>query len=285
MRFVLFVLSFFFSITCAQAQGTDVFGNSVPSQQSSKVKKAPAHQNQKDEQGRKQGYWVRRYSNGKPAYTVTFKDDKPIGEMTRFYFNGNKRVVVIYDENQYGKADLFDEKGKLSAKGFYKETQKDSVWQFYSPEGALYTTEFYIDGKKNGITSHFFKRGNVAEEIEWKEDIKHGVWKKYHENGQLKMTSSYVDGKIEGEYIVFFPDGKLEVQGKFENGLEEGTWVIFNPSGMVAYKIDYKEGKILNEDEFDEKQQKLFDEFEKNKGNIKDPEEFKHDPDQYMRGM
>lgn len=285
MRLVILVLAFIFSVTVTQAQGTDVFGNTVPSKQASKASKVPANQNQKDEEGKKQGYWERRYSNGKPAYTVTFKDDKPVGVMTRFYFNGNKRVVVNYDENQYGVAELFDEKGKLSAKGFYKETEKDSAWQFFSPEGILYTTESYKDGKKNGVTSHYFKKGNVAEEVEWKEDVKEGIWKKYHENGQLKMTSAHVNDKMEGEYIVFYPDGKLEVQGKFENGLEEGTWVVFAPSGNVAYKIEYKEGKTMNADEFDEKQQKLFDEFEKNKGNIKDPEEFKHDPDQYMRGM
>ena len=30
----------------------------------------------KDAEGKKQGYWERHYSNGKPAYTATFKDDK-----------------------------------------------------------------------------------------------------------------------------------------------------------------------------------------------------------------
>ena len=279
------ILFLIFTVNQVNAQVTDVFGNSIPAKSGSNAKGVSKDHNQTDEQGRKQGYWERRYSNGKPAYTVTFKDDKPVGKMTRFYFNGNKKVVINYDENQYGDAELFSEKGKLNAKGFYKGTTKDSLWQFFSPEGILYTQEHYCDGKKNGISTYYYKRGNIAEEVEWKNDIKDGIWKKYHENGQLKMTSGYKDGKIEGEYVVFFPDGKIEVQGKFENGLEEGTWIVFTNLGTIAYKIEYKEGKTLNTEFFDEKQKELFLEFEKNKGKLKDPEEFKHDPDQYMRGM
>ncbi len=282
---ILFTTLLFIAITIGQtkAQGTDVFGNNVPS--SKRTKKVITKFNQKDEQGLKQGYWERKFSNGKSAYTVTFKDDKPVGEMVRYYFNGNKKVVVHYDENQFGKATLYSEKGKLTAKGFYQGTKKDSLWEFVSPEGVLYTREHYNDGLKNGVTTHFYKRGNVAQKIEWKEDVKDGIWKKYHENGQLKMTSAHINGKIEGEYIVYSADGKLEVQGEFKNGLEEGVWVIFTPANTIAYKIEYKDGKTLNSEEFDEKQRKMFAEFEKNKGKIKDPEEFKHDPDSYMRGM
>ena len=287
MRILFFVSIIFFAFTInhTNAQVTDVFGNNVPAMSGSKSKGVSKDHNKKDEQGRKQGYWERRYSNGKPAYQVTFKDDKPVGKMTRYYFNGNKKVIVNYDENQYGDAQLFDEKGKLTAKGFYNGTVKDSLWQFFSPEGALYTKEFYREGKKNGITTHYYKKGNIAEEIEWKEDVRDGVWRKYHENGQLKMTSGYKEGKIEGPYVVYFEDGKIEVQGQFKNGLEEGTWIVFTTLETVAYKIEYKEGKTLNTEFFDEKQRKLFEEFQKNKGNLKDPEEFKHDPDQYMRGM
>ncbi|MGQ1787163.1 toxin-antitoxin system YwqK family antitoxin [Saccharicrinis sp. GN24d3] len=279
------ILSIVFSTSLVVGQITDVFGNNVPARQGASTKGVSSEHNKKDEQGLKQGYWEKRFSNGKPAYTVTFKDDKPVGKMTRYYFNGNKKVVVDYNEDQYGKAILYSENGKISAKGFYQGTQKDSLWQFFSPEGVLYTKESYKEGLKNGITTHFFKKGNVAEEVEWKDDVKDGIWKKYHENGQLKMTSSHKDGKIEGEYIVFYPDGKPEVQGKFEHGLEEGTWLVFTHAGNLAYKIEYKEGKTLNAADFDEQQQSLFEEFEKNKGKIKDPEEFKHDPDSYLKGM
>ncbi len=286
MRILFFtIISFVFSANVLLGQVTDVFGNRVPAKEGASNTGVSSNHNQKDEQGLKQGYWEKRFSNGKPAYTVTFKDDRPVGKMIRYYLNGNKKIEIDYDENQYGPAILYAENGKMTAKGFYKGTKKDSLWQFFSPEGILYTNELYKDGLKNGMTTHFFKKGNVAEEVGWKDGVKEGIWKKYHENGRLKMTSSHKKGKIDGEYVVFYPDGKLEVQGKFENGLEEGTWVVFTHAGNVAYKIKYKEGKTLNAADFDEKQQKLFEEFEKNKGKLKDPEEFKHDPDSYMRGF
>ncbi|SMO69475.1 Antitoxin component YwqK of the YwqJK toxin-antitoxin module [Saccharicrinis carchari] len=268
----------------ANAQITDVFGNKVPIQQGANTKGVSSNFNQKDEQGRKQGYWEKRYSNGKPAYTVTFVDDKPVGTMMRYYFNGNKKVKIVYDENQYGAAELYSEDGKLTAKGFYDGTHKDSVWQYFSPQGILYTTESYKDSLKNGLTTYYYKDGSVAEEIEWKDDNKEGIWRKYHENGRLKMTSAHKNDHIEGEYILYYPNGKLELQGFFSDGLENGTWVVFTPGGTVAYKIEYKDGITLNADEFDEKQRKMFEEFDKNKGKIKDPEQFRHDPDQYMRG-
>ncbi len=285
MRIILF--SFFLFTLFLQpinAQTKDVFGNNIPDKKETITNGVSSKHNRTDEKGLKQGYWEKRFNNGKPAYTVTFIDDKPVGAMTRYYFNGNKQVLIQYDENQYGVAELFGEDGKLTAKGFYMETIKDSLWSYFSPQGILYTTENYKNGLMHGPTTYYYKDGSVSQEIEWKQGLKDGPWKKYHENGQVKLSSEHKDDKIEGEYIIYFPNGKPEIKGLFSNGLENGTWVVYAPDGKVAYKIEYKDGKTLNSDLFDEKQRKMFEEFEKNKGNLKDPEQFKHDPDMYLRG-
>lgn len=285
MRILLSTIFLFtFFLQPFNAQTKDVFGNSIPDKKESSTKGVSANYNRKDEKGLKQGYWEKRFSNGKPAYTVTFIDDKPVGTMTRYYFNGNKQVVIEYDENQYGKAETFGEDGKLTAKGFYIETAKDSLWSYFSPQGVLYSTENYKNGLKHGISAYYYKDGSMAQEIEWKDDAKDGIWNKYHENGQLKMKSAHKDDRMEGEYIIYSPNGKMEVKGLFTNGLENGTWLVYTPAGKVDYKIDYKDGKTLNTGMFDEKQRKIFEEFERNKGTLKDPEQFKHDPDMYLRG-
>ena len=41
--------------------------------------------NKTDNNGLKQGKWIKYHSNGKIKYEGNFKDDKPIGQMKRYY--------------------------------------------------------------------------------------------------------------------------------------------------------------------------------------------------------
>ena len=45
-----------------------------------------------DAKGLKQGLWEKRYTDGTTLYKATFKNNKPVGEYTRYYPNGKMSV-------------------------------------------------------------------------------------------------------------------------------------------------------------------------------------------------
>jgi antitoxin component YwqK of YwqJK toxin-antitoxin module len=236
---------------------------------------APAQQtkNQRDAQGRKQGLWEAVDRNGHLVYTGHFKNDRPVGELKRYHPDGGVRVSMQYDENSekvYSR--FFWQNGELAAEGNYINTQRDSVWTFYSyyTKQASYKAA-YRNGLRHGKSQNFYPSGSIAEEVLWVDDRKEGVWQQFFESGQVKLSATYQNNLLEGSFMIYFPDGKKETNGKYHNDLPEGTWIRYNQDGAVASTIEYKKGIISNFDELTEKEQDFFRKIEAAKGSIKEP--------------
>ena len=260
----------------------DAFGAPAPQNKNAGVKSG---KNFTDSKGLKQGEWEKRSADGNLIYKATFKDDKPIGTMTRYYPNGRKKVVIEYDSiSDYGAAQLFDEKEQLFAEGMYNKTVKDSTWLYYDVLKNVVCRESYSNGLLNGPTAYFYQNGAVFELLNYKNGIKDGEWRQYYRDGKDKLTCQYNQGKLVGAFKVLYASGTSEVIGFYKNGVEEGVWKFYKPDGKVDYEIKYKGGKILNADEIDTIKSNRLKELEKNKNNLKDPEKYRNDPDGYMLG-
>ena len=282
LRFLMTAALVLITIGLANAQ-MDVFGNSIPSKKKT-VKPIPAHYNQTDGQGRKQGPWEKRYTDGSPLYKATFKDNKPVGELTRYYTGGVISARIVYDQQSlHGKAEFFDAEGNLASKGNYIGTKKDSTWTFYAVKKTINSTEDYVDGLKNGKTTIFFPGGQISEIIHWKDDQKHGPWLKFNENGTKLLVAQHQHGTLHGNYHYFYENGQKEIDATFKTGKEDGDWTFYLPDGKVDYVLKYKMGKLLNPEVLDAKREAMEKEYEKNKDKLKDPEKFINNPDQLLQ--
>jgi len=229
--------------------------------------------NQRDSAGRKQGYWEAVDSKGKLVYTGHFVDDKPVGEMKRYYPTGGVRVILNYDKSSTKvRARFFWESGALAAQGNYIETMRDSVWLFFSNNTKTVSRRVeYTDGKQHGKEQSFFPEGNVAEEFHWENGLKNGPWTQYFKNGQPKLKATYIKDQLEGEFIVFTPSGKKEIEGAYRHDLRNGDWKHYDENGKLMTTIRYSEGRITNFDEVDAAQQEFFKKLIEQEGKIKEP--------------
>ncbi|MDR2036570.1 MAG: toxin-antitoxin system YwqK family antitoxin [Bacteroidales bacterium] len=228
--------------------------------------------NQRDAQGRKQGYWEAVDKKGFPVYTGYFKDDKPVGEMKRYHPEGGGiRVIMQYSQDgEKAYSRFYGLNGKLAAEGNYVQTKRDSIWTFYNYHtGNLSYKTGYRMGMRQGKSQAFYPGGSVAEEVSWNNDLKDGPWKQYFESGQLKLSATYKKDMLEGSFLLYFPDGKKQTDGKYLNGRPDGNWLRYNENGSVAITIKYKNGIIANYDELTEAQQEIFKKMEETK--IKEP--------------
>jgi antitoxin component YwqK of YwqJK toxin-antitoxin module len=229
--------------------------------------------NQTDSRGLKQGYWKKYYPNGNLMYKGFFRDDKPVGEMKRYFKSGNLKAILVFNENSYyAKARVYYEDGTLASEGYYSDSEKDSIWKYYSYyDQKLKSSETYKNGVKQGFSYEYYPNGNCFEKTEWKNNMKDGIWEQYFDDGSLRLKAAYTDGKLTGSFIAFYSNDRPMVEGHYENNKREGTWIYFSENGKVSQQIAYAGGQPLNEEELTRQQQEFFMKIEENIGKLRDP--------------
>jgi antitoxin component YwqK of YwqJK toxin-antitoxin module len=231
--------------------------------------------NQADAKNQKQGYWKKSYPNGNLMYKGFFRDNKPNGEMRRYFESGALKAVLNYDsKGEYAHARLFYENGQLAAEGRYFNSLKDSTWIYFSYyDKSVTTREIYLKGARHGMMINYFNNGDVSEKIEWKNDKKSGLWEQYFNDNRIKLKASYSDNKLDGEFIVNYENGKPYVQGRYINDQREGKWAFYKEDGTVETELEYLNGKASNENKLEKEQQEFFRLIDENQGKFEEPDE------------
>ena len=230
--------------------------------------------NKTDQQGRKQGHWIKKYPNESIMYNGFFKDDYPVGEFRRFFENQSLKSQLIYSEDgRKAIATIYHPDGNISSKGIYIEQMKEGKWQFFSAftKNYLISEESYSKNLKNGPSIKFYPDSTIAEKLFYINDIKQGEWIQYYPNGTVCLKTIYLNGKINGKFEVWSENGNIELSGQYKNDSKYGLWIIFNNDRTIKYKLEYKSG-VTKDNQPDLDGSAYLDSLEKNKGKIADPE-------------
>ena len=76
--------------------------------------------NQTDENGKRQGHWIKKYPNGQIMYEGYFSGDKPEGEFKRYDEDGNLTSVLNYSTHiDTVTACFYHPNGYIAGKGKY----------------------------------------------------------------------------------------------------------------------------------------------------------------------
>jgi antitoxin component YwqK of YwqJK toxin-antitoxin module len=230
--------------------------------------------NRTDQQGRKQGHWIKNYPNGAVMYDGTFKDDKPVGEFKRFNTDNSLKSILIYsNDSREADATFYYPNGYISSKGKYIDQMKEGPWKFYSSEinGCLINEEAYTKNKQNGLSLKFYPDSTLAEKLQYSDGIKTGEWLQYYPNGKIFLKAIYGKGMLEGKFDTWYDNGNPHYSGVYKNNLRKGNWKIYLENGALKYEIDFDD--VKNRDlRIDEESADFFDMIEKNMGKIPDPE-------------
>jgi antitoxin component YwqK of YwqJK toxin-antitoxin module len=124
------------------------------------------------------------FANGSPESISYFKQNKLDGEKSTFTANGEPLNV-----KEYHHGDLH---GKAT---FYKN-------------GSKYLEIHYLDGKKNGVETHYGDDETISQEILWENDKRHGP------------TKYYMDGVPQIEYY-YNGEHVSEVKWKEQNHIDQ----------------------------------------------------------------
>jgi antitoxin component YwqK of YwqJK toxin-antitoxin module len=230
--------------------------------------------NKTDQQGRKQGHWIKKYPDESVLYDGYFKDDHPVGEFKRYFENQSLKSILFYSEDgRKASATFYHPNGNISSKGSYIDQMKDGKWQFFSQftNGYLISEEYYTRNLKNGPAVKFYPDSTIAEKLTYVNDIKQGAWIQYYPTGAVSLKSNYLNGKVNGKFEVWFEDGTIEYSGQYKDDSRDGLWIIYNNDGTIKYKLEYLAG-MTKDRRIDIDESDFLDSLENNKGKIADPE-------------
>lgn len=230
--------------------------------------------NKTDQQGRKQGQWVKKDADGNVLYEGTFKDGHPIGEFKRYYSDKTLLSLLIYSsDGKIADATMYYPNSFIASKGKYVEQKKEGVWKFYSSSanGYLLNEEPYKGNLRNGLSIKYFPDSTVAEKINYLNDKKEGEWLQYYPEAKLFLKSYYRGDLLNGKFEVWYKNGKSLLSGFYKNNLREGKWDFYNENGSLKYELNYVNG-MTNDKQIDNDVSDFFDNLEKTRGNIADPE-------------
>jgi antitoxin component YwqK of YwqJK toxin-antitoxin module len=231
--------------------------------------------NQTDSQNLKQGWWKKSYPNGKLIYKGYFKDNKPVGEMRRYFDTGKLKAILNYDgKSEYAYAKIYYADGQIAAEGWYYLSLKDSTWRYYSYyDKTITASETYNKGIRHGTMIHYYSNGNISEKLAWENDKRNGKWEQYFITNSLKLQGNYINDALEGDFIVYYENGKTYVKGSYLNNQMNGIWTFYNDNGSIDMQLEYLNGKTKDESKLDEKQQQLFRMIDENRGKFEEPDE------------
>lgn len=212
-------------------------------------------QNLTDQNGLKQGKWVKNYNYGSKRYEGQFKDDKPTGEFKYYYKNGHLKAITKYEANgDSAITESYHKNGMKMAEGVYFKQQKEGKWLYYSDiDSALISEENYKNGQLHGTVITFYpESGNPAEIIEYKHGMREGSLRKFFPEGSIMTEGTYVNDSLDGKFTLYWPDGKIQVSGDYDNGMQSGEWTYFDEEGNPVSDDSFR-FEILENDtiEFD----------------------------------
>jgi antitoxin component YwqK of YwqJK toxin-antitoxin module len=210
--------------------------------------------NKSDQQGRKQGHWIKKYPNQIVMYDGFFKNDNPVGEFRRYYETKVLKSLIVYNESgNEALATIYHSNGFISSKGKYVNQLKEGKWQFFSISinGYLILEENYSRNLRNGVSLKFYPDSTVAERLSYVNDIRQGEWIQYYPSGELCLKTSFLNDKINGKFEVWYENGRMQFSGQYINDTRDGV------SQDRQMDIDGSE---------------YLDKLERNKGKIPDPE-------------
>ncbi len=245
----------------------------------------PDKPNRKDAQGRRQGEWATKYPNGRYRYVATFKDDKPIGKVRRFYDTGKLSVLIEYMSQGVCRVTTYHPDEKVESRGSYKDEKRDGHWQFYNQHAELIRETDYHLGAEHGQSKLYYPDGKLLELSTWVNGVQDGPFFKYFKSGAKEIEASYRAGELNGPYCVYGIDGKPIAKGQYAMGVRVGRWSERYPDeGNLSVNIIYNNhGVVQNRAEVDSVETLRIDYMQRQMGKyLNDPANYMNNPQDYV---
>jgi antitoxin component YwqK of YwqJK toxin-antitoxin module len=201
--------------------------------------------NKLDANGKKHGVWKGIFEESKrPRYEGTFEHGKEQGIFS--FFDDTKAGTVIATREFNAKDNscytiFYNQNKNKVSEGKVVNKQFEGEWKYYHENlPSIMTSEFYVNGKLNGVRKVFYKSGEVAEETTYKDGLKNGIYRSYAENGFVLEESNFKNNLNNGPAIYRSVTNEITSQGQYKDGKKVGMWKMLVKGKLKDVNMDYQ---------------------------------------------
>jgi antitoxin component YwqK of YwqJK toxin-antitoxin module len=138
--------------------------------------------------------WEETVPKNAEYYRVISKKDKKFF-VEDHYISGETQMRGFYislePEIKDGPFTFFDESGRMTEFGYYRNGIKDGKYEFYHKNGQVEFLEHWKNGKLDGKITAYQEDGTLVMEGQYKKGERYGKWKYYDYFGKLENERYY----------------------------------------------------------------------------------------------
>lgn len=119
---------------------------------------------------------------------------KKYEKVTESYPGGQVKLRQIFLDEDFTKLHqeiFYYESGKIRMQGFWENDKKNGQWQYFYPDGTLWSEAEYVDGIENGNKAVYYENGTIYYQGTMKNGERTGEWQFYSTDGNLEETINY----------------------------------------------------------------------------------------------
>ena len=166
---------------------------------------------------------------------------------TDMVFRGERINVTDLDSMKQGRWYYFYDSLQtiVSCSGTYVDNKRQGVWTDYYRNGNKRCEITYFDNHKYGPMKSFYENGNLAEEGYWDGQHWVGSYKFYFSSGKLAYNWNYGDeGNRVGEQSYYYDNGQTMRLGTWVDGYADGLVTEYYDSGNLRSESQWKMGRV-----------------------------------------
>jgi len=159
------------------------------------------------------------------------KVKEDIGELSKLYFIDKHGRIQ-------GEFLTMYQDGTIMEKANYKDDMMEGERILYNEKGELEIKEFYKNGILDGPFKTYYSNGAIQFEADYNQGILEGKTTKYYQSGEKMEEVLFVENKEEGPFVEFYENGNKKWEGVYHNGDNElGLLLNYNEEGELVKKM------------------------------------------------
>jgi antitoxin component YwqK of YwqJK toxin-antitoxin module len=200
------------------------------------------------------GLYLSFHTNGELDSKVEYHNGQRHGRFQSWYINGQlcEEGQYIHDK-RFGKWFMWNRNGNIQVEDFIVDVITHSHHEEYVYDGWRHVwfsngqkeyEEFYVNGKRNGLSQQWDNQGFLLYQTELVNGEKHGVNKEWCRNGTLKLDVCYQHNVLHGLKRTWYEDGKLKSEQMYVSGKRHGSGKQWYESGQLRMTCSYLDDKL-----------------------------------------
>lgn len=155
----------------------------------------------------------------------------------------DKEAQFVYASLKDGIPDgeclLYDGKGWLKGRWFYKKGKLHGPSRLYGPQGDILAEGWFFEDERQGINLQYYPTGKLYSIQRFKDGMQQGEQEFFYENGRLKTKYTFSNGFLDGTVELYYANGNPKRELSYLQGKRHGIEKHWLENGLLVREAEY----------------------------------------------